>query len=198
MLSTQATTEITAVYIGNIMAAWHAASPGQRARGRVWYPAAHEIAALIGGGSIPRGAGIIAALSANKRWDANITLARRCAAGHVSGHTAVALAKVRAIMAGARPEDVLPMRLKTGHFYRCIADPSDRGAVVIDRHAHDVAAGQRYGNRDRGLSNHNRYAALAGAYRLAARELGELPQIIQAVTWVRQTDLNNEITEETS
>ena len=56
------------------------------------------------------------------------------------------------------------------HARRCASDP-----VVIDRHAHDVAAGERYGNRNRGLSNVNRYATLALAYRLSARELGEIP-----------------------
>ena len=56
--------------------------------------------------------------------------------------------------------------------------------------ARDVAAGERYGNRNRGLSNVNRYATLALAYRLAARELGEIPQLVQAVVWVRQVDQN--------
>jgi hypothetical protein len=60
--------------------------------------------------------------------------------------------------------------------------PEDPEAVVIDRHAHDVAVGKRYGNMDRGLSNKRRYATLAHAYREAARQLGELPSTVQAVT----------------
>ena len=190
MISTKATDCEMRAYVANIVAAWRAATDDQMCRGRAWYGVANQLAGMIGVGDVRKGAGIIAALSANKRWEHNVTLAQRCAAGDVRGHVADALAKVRAIMAGADPADVLPMHAKTGHFFRCIADPRDAGAIVIDRHAHDVAVGERYGDRDRGLSNRNRYATLADAYRRAARELGELPVTVQAVTWVRQVDLN--------
>jgi hypothetical protein len=171
-------------YVRNITTAWDAATPGQLARGRAWYPVAHDLAGLIAGGDVRTGAGILAALSANTGWDRTVTLARQCAAGDVHGHLPDALAKVTAILAGADPASVLPMDVKTGSFYRCILDPDDPGAVVIDRHAHDIAVGEICGNRERGLSNRTRYATLAQAYRHAAQELGELPQVVQAVTWV--------------
>ncbi|MBK3564460.1 hypothetical protein JHN47_11960 [Streptomyces sp. MBT62] len=59
---------------------------------------------------------------------------------------------------------------------------------MIDRHAHDVAVGETYGNRDRGLSCASRYALLADCYREAAWRLGELPSTVQAVTWVAHTE----------
>jgi hypothetical protein len=147
---------------------------------------------VIGNGDVRKGAGILAALSAQKRWEINIDLAHDAANGNVHGHTEQVLSKVRAMLEGADPIELLPMQLKTGNFYRCIVSPEDPDPVVIDRHAHDVAAGERYSDRNRGLSNLNRYATLALAYRLAARQLSELPSVVQAVVWCRQIDLNGE------
>ncbi|PRH79427.1 hypothetical protein C6N75_09895 [Streptomyces solincola] len=58
----------------------------------------------------------------------------------------------------------------------------------MDRHAHDIAVGETYGSRDRGLSAKTRYAVVAHAYREAAMRLGELPSTVQAVTWVVRTE----------
>ena len=176
-------------YVCNILDVWHAATPEQRQQGRTWYCAAHDLAAMLTGGDARAGAGVIAALSANKSWETNVELARTaCEGGLAGGHFGDALAKVSAILAGADPADVLPMERKTGQFFRCIADPDDPDAVVIDRHAHDIAVGRTYGQRDRGLSSVRRYAVLADCYREAARRLGERPSTVQAVTWVVHTD----------
>lgn len=177
-------------YVRNIIAVWQSATAEQKGRGRGWYRAAHSLASAITGGNARAGAGVIAALSANTSWPQNCRLARRACneAGLSSGHLADALRKVASILAGADPEDVLPMERKTGHFFRCIADPEDPDAVVVDRHAHDIAVGETYGNRDRGLSTAHRYALLAQCYREAAQRLGELPSTVQAVTWIVHTD----------
>lgn len=177
-------------YVRNIMTVWRSATAEQQVRGRSWYPAARDLAGLIAGGDVRTGAGVIAALSANKAWPETCRLARvACgAAGLSSGHFRDALDKVARIQGGTAPESVLPMDRKTGHFFRCIADPADADAVVIDRHSHDVAVGETYGSRNRGLSSVRRYALLADCYREAARRLGELPSIVQAVTWVVHTD----------
>ncbi|MEW2451960.1 hypothetical protein AB0896_31115 [Streptomyces parvulus] len=87
-------------------------------------------------------------------------------------------------MAGTDPSEVLPMHIKTGYFYVCIADPEHTDAVVIDRHAHDIAVREVYGQRDRGLGAVGRYNALADCYRAAAQKIGEVPSKVQAVTWV--------------
>lgn len=171
-------------YVANIIHAWYMASDGDMAQGRAWYPVAHDIADVIGDGDMRKGAGLIAALSPQTGWERNCELARDAANGNVHGHSGQTLDKVRAILDGADPADVLPADRKTGHFYRNIADPSDPDPVTIDRHAHDVAVNERYGSRDRGLGCASRYATLAHAYREAARRLGELPCTVQAVTWV--------------
>jgi hypothetical protein len=190
MIPTTATGAEMNLYVSRIVTAWQAATPGQLARGQAWYPAAQEVAAGIGAGDTRLGAGVLAALSAQKSWADNVRLAADACGGNVHGHTAETLAKVRAILAGADPASVLPAALKTGHFYRCIVNPGDPEAVVIDRHAHDAAAGERYGNRDRGLSNKNRYATLVTAYLLAARSLRQIASVVQATAWGWQMDLN--------
>ena len=175
-------------YVRNITRAYAAATTDQRARGKAWYQTAHELAGMMADGHPVKGAGVIAALSANKSWSGNKRLAADALTGNVHGTFADALRKAAAIIAGADPATVLPMALKTGHFYRCIADPADPDAVVIDRHAHDVAAGEVYGSANRGLSNPGRYAMLAHCYREAGLRLGELASTIQAVTWVAHTE----------
>jgi hypothetical protein len=192
MIPTQASDKILAQYVRNIVTAYRAATPAQLARGRQWYRVAHDLAEVIGDGDVRMGAGVLAALSANKRWSANVKLATDASNGRIHGHTADTLGKVRWMLAGANPEDILPMGLKTGNFYRSIVAPNDPDPVCIDRHAHDVAVGERYGNANRGLSNLRRYATLAHAYRVAARQLGELPSTVQAVTWCAQVDQNQE------
>jgi hypothetical protein len=188
MIPVTASEETREEFVRNIITTWHSATPEQEQRGRLWYLTAHDLAAALTGGDARTGAGVIAALSAHKTWEENVRLARQaCHTGLSNGHFTDALSKAATIMAGADPEDVLPMERKTGHFFRCIADPSDAEAVVIDRHAHDVAVGEIYGNRERGLSSAARYGLLAGCYREAARRLGELPSTVQAVTWVVHT-----------
>ena len=175
-------------YIRNIVDVYNSATPEQKQRGANWYVTAHELASFLSEGDIVRGAGVIAALSANKAWDLNQRLATDAFAGNVHGHTAVNLKKVAKIMAGTDPSEVLPMEAKTGNFYRCILDPEDPEAVCIDRHAHDVAVGRPYGDENRGLSAKGRYAVLSLAYRNAAAKLGVLPSVVQATTWVVWTE----------
>ncbi|WP_246562643.1 DUF7178 family protein [Streptomyces roseirectus] len=189
MVPATASEETRERYVRNIIDMWRAATPDQLQRGRTWYRTAHDLASMISEGDARAGAGVIAALSANKSWPQNARLARRAyATGVPSGHVRDALAKVTRIMSGEDPADVLPMERKTGMFFRCIADPCDPDAVVIDRHAHDVAVGEIYGTRERGLGNARRYALLAHCYREAALRLGELPSTVQSVTWVVHTE----------
>ncbi len=171
-------------YRDNIIATYERATDEQKAKGKHWYPVAHDLATMLADGNTRMGAGVIAALSANKSWSENTRIAARAfGSGKATGHVRDALTKATRIMNGADPADVLPMAAKTGNFYRCILDPSDPEPVCVDRHAHDVATGHTLGNEDRGLSSKGRYAALAGAYRAAADRLGILPQELQAITW---------------
>lgn len=181
----RANAETRESYVQNILSVWHRADPRQMAEGRSWYRTAHKLALVIGDDDAKRGAGIIAALSVQKTWDENVRLATRAVtAGSASDHIHDAVRKANDILYGADPETVLPMRRKTGQFYRCILDPTDAQAVCVDRHAHDVAVGRAYGDENRGLSAHGRYELIADCFREAARRLGELPQTVQSVTWV--------------
>ncbi|WP_258308571.1 hypothetical protein [Streptomyces sp. NWU339] len=185
MIPVKSTEKQRAVYTQAIVDKWNIATPDQKRRGREWYATAHEFAAEIAAGNTSKGAGVLAALSANKSWADNCRLARKAfAEGTASGHVHDAITKANRIMAGTDPNEILPMHIKTGFFYVCIADPEHAEAVVIDRHAHDIAVRQIYGQRDRGLGAVGRYNLLADCYRAAAQKIGEVPSKIQAVTWV--------------
>lgn len=184
MIPVKLSNEVFCEYIYNVDAVYQAATPEQFAKGSAWYPVANDLADMIGYGDVRKGAGVIAALSANKSWSETMRLAVDAAEGSVHGHVGDALRKVRRILDGERPEEVLPMDSKTGQFYRCIADPTDPSAVVVDRHAHDVAVGEIYGNAERGLSSKGRYQTLANVYLTLAELRGVIPSTLQAITWV--------------
>lgn len=176
-----------AQYVRNILATYALASDDQRARGAAWYPNAHTLALTIACGNARMGAGVIAALSPQKSWSANQELAADACNGNVHGHVGAMLTVVRKILEGADPADVINGP-KTSNFFRNIADPADPEAVTIDRHAHDIAVGTRYGAADRGLGSPGRYALLAHCYREAALQLGMLPSTLQAITWLVQIE----------
>jgi hypothetical protein len=192
LIPTVATDAQMSIYIDNIIAVYRSATDDQLTEGRAWYRSAHHAAKIMSGGDVVRGAGVIAALSPHAAWEYNVKIAGKAFdLGEPSGHTRDAVGKAARIMAGEDPMIVLPAESKTWSFFRCIVDPDDADPVVIDRHAHDLAVGARYGNRDRGLSNRRRYATLARAYREAARRLGEIPSVVQAITWVVWREAGN-------
>ncbi|MGW3323903.1 DUF7178 family protein [Streptomyces virginiae] len=185
MIEIKADSETREQYVQNIIGTWGEASDEQKTQGRLWYTNAHDLADMMTEGDVRKGAGLLAALSPQTSWPLNVELAQAAwDSGRPSGHLGDALAKAAKILAGADPTEVLPMDRKTGHFYRCILDPADADAVCIDRHAHDIAVGEEYGARDRGLGAKGRYALIAHCYREAAQRLDELPSAVQAVTWV--------------
>jgi len=187
LLPTRPTVDESAVYVERIIEMYAMATEEQIEAGVGWYPAAHLIAEEFG--DARRGAGILAALSANKGWSDNVRLARQAFRGELGGHFADALAKCRAILDGQDPAEVLPMSIKTGQFFLCIADPADPEAVVIDRHAHDIVAGMKFGHQHRGLGNISRYTSIADAHRQAAKRLGMVASQLQAIVWTVVTDI---------
>lgn len=185
MIPIQASYRTRETYVSNIIRTFGSASPDRLQAGLDWYPNAHRIARLISNdGDAVKGAGVLAALSPQTSWWLNVELATDAFENHVAGrHTRDSCRKANRIMAGEDPATVLPMRRKTGQFYRCILDPSDGKAVCVDRHAHDVAVGKPFGDAQRGLSAHGRYNLIAECYREAAHRLGKLPSVVQAVSW---------------
>jgi len=140
-----------------------------------------------------RAAGIIAALSPQTSWPRNLGLAARMYAdGRLNGGAlSRSVTRATAIYHGAEPLNVL-QGPKTRAFYRLIADPDDPDTVCIDRHAIDVAVGERLSVLDREsrypLNRHNWYERFATVYRAAARQLAVTPSVVQATTWTVQTD----------
>ena len=189
MIPIQADREAREYYVKNIVSVWSMATESQVTAGREWYPTAHRTAGMLADGDVKVGAGLLAALSPQTPWWLNVELACDAYdAGVASRHTTDSTSKANRILAGIDPERVLPMRRKTGQFYRCILNPSDPVAVCIDRHAYDIAVGIPLGDWNRGLSAHGRYALLGQSYWEASQRIGEAPSVIQAVTWVTWRD----------
>ncbi|WP_420000367.1 DUF7178 family protein [Streptomyces boninensis] len=174
--------------VTRIIDVWSRATCDLRQQGRQWYPHANKLAADLTHGDVRRGAGVIAALSPQCPWSRNVQLARAACAGQKISSTRDRASKAQRILAGEDPHEVLPTGIKTWHFFRCIADPADDRSVVVDRHAHDIAMGARYGNASRGLEYQPRYDAFVAAYRCAAQRLGVRPSVLQATTWLVWTE----------
>jgi hypothetical protein len=172
-------------YVRNILSVWSTASDDEFEEGAHWYEQANWTARMLADGDVRTGAGLLAALSPQTSWWLNVELA--CDAfesGNASRHTRDSCSKANRILAGEDPERVLPMRRKTGQFYRCILDPDDAVSVCVDRHAYDIAVGIPLGDWNRGLSAYGRYDLIAHCYWVAAQRAGQTPSAVQAVTWV--------------
>lgn len=175
----------------NIIATFNRATPSEWMRGMQWYATAHDLAAMVGDGDPVKGAGIIASLSANVGWTQNKRMAIEMAERGETAGLPVGIQKAARIMAGDAPAEVIGERaLKTINFFHNIAYPETSTGVTVDRHAHDIARNQRWGNRDRGLSVPTRYNVLAESYKDAAEKIGGgvLPSQVQAVTWIVWTE----------
>lgn len=185
MIPIQTDDEAREYYVRNITSLWHIANDEEWEQGAHWYEQAHQTARLLADGDVRTGAGLLAALSPQTSWWLNVELASDAyETGRASRHTRDSCGKANKILAGVDPVDVLPMTRKTGQFYLSILNPDDPEAVCIDRHAYDVAIGIPLGEWNRGLSAHGRYKLIADSYREAARRLGQLPSVVQGVTWV--------------
>lgn len=183
--------------VANVLAVYEGASAYALRTGLAWYLTAHNFARVMGGGRaqhIARNAGIIAALSPLNGWEnnkrkaaqvvsmrGNITVVKGQPNGIGIGNN---VRKAVAIYRGVEPLDVLSGD-KVRAFYRTILDPMGDIDPVIDRHAFDIAVGERTNDERRGaLSRKGVYEDFANVYRQAAREAGIGSAQMQAVTWI--------------
>jgi len=171
-----------------IVAAYRATDERTRRDGRNWYREAQTIAAEVAsalGTTAEVGAGIVAAYSAGTAWSVNVRMARATAAtGEPVAHRFGGSRKVRAMLDGARPSDVVTGQ-KLSAFFRTIADPeATRTEVVVDRHAFAVATGRASTEAQRFISNANVVTMIAEAYRVAGTIVGERPGHLQAIVWI--------------
>lgn len=169
--------------VENIVRVYRAADDSQLARGHAWYADAHTFALALDPTNVERAAGILAALSPRVDWDRNMLLASRVyVEGFASGCLTSNARKADAIYAGSTPLDVLGGD-KVRAFYGAIVDPM-AGHVVIDRHAFDIALGERTDDAARSLlSRVGAYEFVANLYHEAARVLGVSATALQAITW---------------
>lgn len=183
--------------VSNVLAVYNGASAFALRAGLSWYLDAHNFARIVGGGRpyhLSRNAGIIAALSPMNEWENN----KRKAAQLISQRGIVKFDEKRsngiglgknvekaiAIYKGADPVDVLKGDKVTA-FYRTILDPTGDIDPVIDRHAFDIAVGERTDDKRRSaLSRKGVYQEFAHVFREAAKVAGIGSAQMQAITWV--------------
>lgn len=161
--------------------------------GCAWYGLAHDIAqehAHTYNTTVEQACGVLAALSPQTGWALNVRLAGEFWERYLQrrtdlfvGHTTDVIVKCQRIGRGESPGYVLGGR-KVRSFYSNLLYPYQPGHVTIDRHAIAVllAASNPQSRAAEGSGNYQRAAA---AYRAVARDVGLLPQQLQAVCWVQ-------------
>ena len=191
------TTNTDSPKASNILAIYGAATADDLRDGLSWYQDAHNWCRTMARGRshlVARNAGIVAALSPLNGWGNN----KRKAAELISKRARIIIEpgkpngiglgknveKAIAIYNGADPLDVLRGD-KVRAFYSTILDPQGDVIPVIDRHAFDIAVGERTNEKRRAaLSRKGVYSEFADAYRDAARIVGIGSAQMQAITWL--------------
>lgn len=174
----------------NVLAFYAEATTSERRDGFTWYPRAAQHADQISrayGMPFEHAAAVIAALSPQMEWSANVRWAREAAAAWVMGNPVPrrglgnSVKRAERALAGDLTDIMREAgTLKVRNFYGSIV--GERGAVCVDRHALRVLMGDAQATPP-SLTD-ARYRAAAAAYRDAARDLGKGARHIQAVTWI--------------
>ena len=193
----------------NIVAAYDATTASHRGQGMRWYPDMARLAWVLGGGDAEAGAKQLSAYSPQAGWPLNMfNAARALAEGRplqkgegifLPAHTSMSTAA----FAGKHYDQVFngPKTHAFAHLGEQGLDhPGDPiGAVVVDRHAVNVAGGGNLTDEEVGsapIGKEPFYSYVADMYRNAARTISERdgeeisPSELQAITWLRQQELN--------
>lgn len=169
-----------------IRAVWDRATHESIASGFDWYSEAQRIGEDIDRTHNLRdgsGAGILAALSPQKSWPVNISLAWELVETGNCGQMRANVVKALRIRAGESPLDVLGGR-KVRAFYSCILGTDSE--ACIDRHAVSIYMGRHCADSDlKLLSRVGVHDRIAGAYQTVADAVGQPVHVVQAVTWVQ-------------
>jgi hypothetical protein len=154
------------------------------ADGMSWYDRAHDFAASLDT-DVSRAAGVIAVLSPNTSWNANMTLAIGAYAGRRNlGFPDKVRKVIRILDGGESPTDVIGGP-KVTSFYHNILSPEVSHPAVIDRHAFDIALNIRHDDKSRGsLGRKGVYDSFAAVYAEAATLADITTAQMQAITWV--------------
>jgi hypothetical protein len=175
----------------HIVATYHAATPDEKVEGLSWYATAREVAETLDPENPARAAAVLAVLSPRMSWDRNKDLAGDAYAGRRLGCLKANAAKAEAILSGGDPEEIVSGP-KVRAFWKAITDPNNPEAIVIDRHAIDVAFGEVMDDERRGkvLGKRGAYAEVCDRYRYATELINQefgtnlTPVQVQATTWV--------------
>lgn len=169
----------------NIVAVFERATPTELSEGMSWYDDAHALAESLSPGDVWRGAGVIAAFSPNAQWNRTVLLATdSLRTGRArTDYLPVMVAQAQRILDGEPALDVLKGD-KVRAFCSAIADPAGSEIATIDRHAHDIAVGRVFSERERKITRKT-FRIMSEHYRQASFEVGVSVAQIQAVTWVR-------------
>lgn len=183
-------------YTQNILATFDRATDADVQAGMYWYNEANALAWELDHVMPRRAAGVIAALSPRLRWDKNALYARLAYdlkgydINEVSNYIpALGNSRIKALkmVNGAMPEDVLGKGLKTNAFYDNILNPLTSERVTVDKHAFNIANGERTGY-DVTITD-KVYREIESAYVSAAHIAGIAPLQMQAITWVAWRNL---------
>lgn len=159
------------------------ASPSVRSAGMGWYSVAHEEAKLLANESdldVERTSAIIAALSPLTRWAGNLEDAWNVINGDNARHALPSNAeKARRIALGGEPDVILGGN-KVRSFWRNIAYPLGAFAVTFDSW---MARGSGIDEADV-FNVYGVYDACVLGVKMAAENLGILPNQAQAIAWL--------------
>lgn len=158
-------------------------------QGLDWYEEANRWCRRVGSAhDLPatRVAGILAALSPNQGWDANVRETLRLIEERRAAQFPANVSRALRILDGEAPLDVLGGK-KVRSFYRNIAYLDDYH-VTVDRHAASILTGipsARFADvHKHALERAGAYERAADKYRQVAESLGLRPYQVQAVAWV--------------
>lgn len=167
--------------VDNIIHSYLRASEAIVADGMTWYPRARDFCLTLDE-NLPKAAAIVAVISANTGWNANMTLARKAYMGDLRVGFPDKVRKVERIMAGETPQSVVRGQ-KVESFFACIVNPDANMPAVIDRHAFDIAVNTRHRDAKR-LIGKAVYREFQAVYAAAADMAGITVPQMQAITWV--------------
>lgn len=168
--------------IGNILAAYDAATAAEHARGRLWYVRMQRVA---GGHADRLGldmysvAGVYAAWSINNGWRNNLRQAGRQIRGRQAYGLGQSLTKAADCMRGQALRVNDKDARKVLAF--CANMAGDMTRVTVDRWALRVAYGLTAGGY---VPKGSEYDCIESAYVQAAAARGVQPAEMQAVTWI--------------
>lgn len=172
--------------VDNILNIYRTASFAAFSEGMTWYDDAHNFAKSLDPNRFHRAAGVIAALSPMNEWQNNKRKAAQLYAQNGDGSGCGLYRNVDKAVRIYNGEDALDVLggNKVRAFFLTIVDPTGDHAPVIDRHAFDIAVGERTNDKRRGiLSRKGMYERFSETFRDAARITGIGPAQLQAVTW---------------